>query len=598
MPWLSFRSLRGQLQIFALLLTVVPGVLLALIAYASAREGLERTAARQLTEVAHDTIDEVVEAVAGAQQDLNAWARQDVMRDVIIGDLDKRIARVLRALIDGGAPFTSLVCLDRDGRVVAASDRDAVAALDQDEAVRAALANGQFRGEPTAGRSGAPFGVKLAVPIPDPERPQSIIGALVGRYDWEHAIGLASRIRGSLVEHGLNLDILLLDGSGAVVGQVSRDDALPGEAETLRLAVTNAWGRLGPRERRGWTTLRRAGVLAGWERADDRHGGWEAVAIEPLAEALAPVYAMRRRITAALAVVLIGALGVARAWSGRLSRPLRELTLATQEIARAGEAPRPVEVRSRDEIGTLATSFNAMAGALARAQEDLLVAAKFAFVGEVAAGIAHEVRTPLGIMRGSAQMLARTVPAGDAQSGELAGMIVGEVDRLERVVAGLLELARPRQPSFEPTALAAVLARALDFLDGQARERQITVRRDLDATLPAARADPEQLHQVALNLVLNALQILPAGGHVAVRTVRAAGGRVGFEVSDDGPGIPPELRERIFTPFFSRREGGTGLGLALVRRMVQAHAGTVTVESEPGGSTTFRVELPVAGSAT
>jgi signal transduction histidine kinase len=142
-----------------------------------------------------------------------------------------------------------------------------------------------------------------------------------------------------------------------------------------------------------------------------------------------------------------------------------------------------------------------------------------------------------------------------------------------------------------------VLARALDFLDQQAREKQIVVRRDLNDNLPAARCDPGQIYQVALNLLLNALQILPAGGHVTVRTVRGSDGRVGFEVVDDGPGIPFDLRERIFTPFFSRREGGTGLGLALVRRMVQAHRGTVTVDSAVGRGTTFRVEVPTARRA-
>ena len=344
-------------------------------------------------------------------------------------------------------------------------------------------------------------------------------------------------------------------------------------------------------------TMGEAGTLAGWERSNATRGGWQAVAMEPLAEALAPVYSMRRRIGAALALVLVGALVIARGWAGRLSRPLRELTRATLEISRAGEVPRPVEVRSRDEIGTLATSFNTMASALADAQEDLLTAAKFAFIGEVASGIAHEVRTPLGIMRGSAQMLAREVPPDHPEGGELAQMIIGEVDRLDRVVAGLLELARPRQPSFEPTQLAPVLTRALDFLDLQAREKHIVVRRDLEASLPPARCDPEQIYQVALNLVLNALQVLPVGAHVTVRTVRGNDGRVGFEVVDDGPGIPADLRERIFTPFFSRREGGTGLGLALVHRMVQANGGTVSVESAVGRGTTFRVELPTARRA-
>jgi signal transduction histidine kinase len=307
---------------------------------------------------------------------------------------------------------------------------------------------------------------------------------------------------------------------------------------------------------------------------------------------------MRRRVETALALVLVAALLLAGAWAARLARPLRELTLATQEVTRAGSPPPLVPIRSRDEIGTLATAFNAMGTALHRAQEDLLTAAKFAFVGEVAAGVAHEVRTPLGILRSSAQMLARSLPADQGQSTELVDMIVGEVDRIDRVVAGLLEVARPRAPQLEPTRLAPFLARAIDFIEPQAREKRLTLTRSLDAMAPRARCDAEQIYQVALNLLVNAVQILPAGGHVAVRTVVAGSDRVGFEVSDDGPGIPPELRERIFTPFFSAREGGTGLGLALVQRMVQAHQGTVTVDSEVGRGTTFRVLLPIAGGHT
>jgi signal transduction histidine kinase len=595
MPWFSPGSLRRKLQLFALLLIVVPGVVLALIAYESARVGLERTAARQLTEVAHDTLDEVGEALADARQDLRAWARQDVLRDVIIDDLDKRVARFLRSLIEGGAPFLALACVGRDGHVVATSDPRWLEVAQASEGARRALAGEDFLREPTLAAPSEPTAVELAVPIPDPERAEAVVGALVGYYDWAHAVALADRIRRTLLPHGLGLDLVLLDRAGRPIGEAWRDDVTPEDAADLRAAAAAAWRRMGPDDQRGHVTLRAADVLAGYERAGEGSLGWVAVAMEPLGEALAPVYAMRRRIEEALALVLVGGLAVATVWAARLSRPLRELTRATQAIARSGEVPRPVTVRSHDEIGTLASSFNTMAGELARAQEDLLVAAKFAFVGEIAAGIAHEVRTPLGIMRGSAQMLARAVPPEHPECGELAEMIIGEVDRLGRVVTGLLELARPRSPSFEPTALAAVLDRALDFLAGQAREKGIVVRRALDGSLPLVRADPEQIYQVALNLILNALQVLRPGGHVGVRTLGRNGARVGFEVSDDGPGIPAELRERIFAPFFSRREGGTGLGLALVQRMVRAHGGTVTVESEVGRGTTFRVELPVTG---
>ncbi len=197
-------------------------------------------------------------------------------------------------------------------------------------------------------------------------------------------------------------------------------------------------------------------------------------------------------------------------------------------------------------------------------------------------------------MRSSAQLLARTVPPDERESVELAQMIVGEVDRIAHVVNGLLELARPRQPQLEPTALAPVLQRALDFVDGQAREKSLTVRGEF-VPAPPAYCDPEQVYHVALNLLVNAIQALPDGGRVTVRTLPPHDNHVGFEVEDDGPGIPPAMQERVFTPFFSARVGGTGLGLAIVQRMIQAHRGTVTLISQVGRGTTFRVELPVAG---
>jgi two-component system sensor histidine kinase HydH len=176
----------------------------------------------------------------------------------------------------------------------------------------------------------------------------------------------------------------------------------------------------------------------------------------------------------------------------------------------------------------------------------------------------------------------------------LVETIIDEVDRLDRVVAGLLQLARPHEPLIEPTRLRPVLEQALDFVDAQAREKAVVIRRSFAADERPARCDPDQIYQVALNLIVNALQILPRGGEITVRTLRTTNGRVAFEVSDNGPGIPAEIQDRIFTPFFTMREGGTGLGLALVHRVVRAHKGDVSVHSVVGRGTTFRVELPIA----
>ncbi|TMB17120.1 MAG: HAMP domain-containing protein [Deltaproteobacteria bacterium] len=594
MPRFLLHSLHAKLQLFSLVLVVVPGALFALIALARARGALEHAVGQQLGEVAHEALEELAGALAGERNDVRTWARQDVMRDVMIGDLDKRASRFLRSLTDGGAPYLDLLCIDRDGRVVAASDPSWLGQMlgDRDWA-RTALRGEDFLRGPIGASDHAPPAVEIAAPIRVPEQTDTVIGALLGRYDWQKAIALATRIRRTLIPHGLRVNVLLLDRRGAVIGESWGEDLGAETVGKLRAAGAQVAPSLDASRRRGYVADAQAGVLVGFERADHPEFGWVALVMEPLAEAFAPVRDMERRLAVALAAVLLVAFAVATFLGGRMSRPLRALTLATQEIAHATEPRRPLEVRSRDEIGQLAVAFNTMTAELKRAQDDLVTAAKFAFVGEVAAGVAHEVRTPLGILRTSAQILARSVPPGP-ESAELVQMIIEEVDRLDHVVAGLLELARPRQPLIETTPLAPLLARALNFVERQAREKNITLRHVFGADPCPARCDPEQIYQVALNLIVNALQMVPGGGHITVRTLPHHDGHVAFEVIDDGPGIPPDAQEHVFTPFFTLRPGGTGLGLALVQRMVRAHQGSVSVDSTVGRGTTFRVELPAA----
>lgn len=584
----SLRSLRAKLQLFAILLILVPGVILAVLAVAGAREALEATIGRELAQIAGDVLDELDEATHDATETVDGWAQQDVMRDVLIGDLDKRLSRFFQSLTDGNAPFREIYAVDHTGHVVAASDPHLLESPPDLARTTDTVLRGTSVVRPVDPTHGG-F-VEMGAPIRDPDHPATVIGAVVGRYDWQHAMGRLDRHRRSLLPHGMVVDVIVVGADGAIIGESWRDQA----GDDMRGRVRNGARALATslQSPRGFVEAKQLRALAGWAR-DVSASRRLALVLEPLGDALAPVRRLQQGLTGTLIAVLVIAVAVATALAARMSQPLRELTRATRDLLRPGEPPRVVSVRSRDEIGTLASAFNAMGAALARAQDDLLAAAKFAFVGEVAAGIAHEVRTPLGIMRSSAQLLARTVPASERESVELAEMIVGEVDRIARVVNGLLELARPRLPQLEPTALDAVLQRALDFVDGQAREKSLTVRGEF-ATVPPAQCDPEQVYQVALNLLVNAIQALPDGGHVTVRTLPAHDHRVGFEVEDDGPGIPPAMQERVFTPFFSGRVGGTGLGLAIVQRMIQAHRGTVTLMSQVG-RTTFRVELPVAG---
>ncbi|MEA2624742.1 MAG: two-component system, NtrC family, sensor histidine kinase HydH, partial [Candidatus Binatota bacterium] len=184
----------------------------------------------------------------------------------------------------------------------------------------------------------------------------------------------------------------------------------------------------------------------------------------------------------------------------------------------------------------------------------------------------------------------------DLESAELIQIMLQEINRLDGVVTQLLNLGRPRDLTIEPTRLSGVAFRAVDLVDPQARAKSVTIRRIAAEGEPVASCDEEQIYQVVLNLLVNALQALPAGGEIVLALLPARSGMVGFEVRDDGPGMPDDVRDKIFLPFFTRREGGTGLGLTFVRRVVQEHKGRLTVESEIGRGSVFRVELPAAES--
>jgi two-component system sensor histidine kinase HydH len=596
-PRLSLHSLGAKLLLFSLLLVVVPGAVFALIVVVSARTALEGAVGRQLAEVARNTAAEMADLLNRERRNVDAWARQDVMQGIPFGDTDKRIASLLMSIKQSNAGYLDLVCADAAGRVVATTN---AAVLDgmQGEAPwsRTVRTGKDFLDGPVAIGAGGRSVLEIAAPIYDPKNPQAVIGGLLGLYDWNRGTAVAEHIRQSSEALRLTVDVLILDGHGLVIAG-TRSGKAASLGQNLRAAGWIAAQRRRPKARPSYLREPRAAALVGFARLKGPRPEWTALVMQPVREVLAPVYRMQRHLLLLLAGVLLFGLGVATLLAERMSRPLRELTRATQEIAKAGATRRAVPVRSRDEIGQLARAFNTMASDLKRAQDDLVTAAKFAFVGQVAAGVAHEVRTPLGILRSSAQILGRSLPPERADSAELVEMIVGEVDRLDRVVAGLLEIARPHEPLIESTPLGPVVARALDFVDAQARQKGITIGRVLSGDPWPARCDPAQMYQVALNLIVNALQILPAGGEITVRTLPPHNGRVSFEVSDNGPGIAPELRERIFAPFFTMREGGTGLGLALVQRIVQAHQGTVSVDSELGRGTTFRVELPAAREA-
>ena len=594
---------------FAFALVALPGALLGALATRNASAALEAQAGSALAREADHTAEYLSSVLRGERQTLSSFARQDLMRDVRVADVDKRVSMALATLrardadahpgdadahpgaVDarlGDEGAHEYFVLDDEQRVVAASQPAAIGSLPS----WATKLRGTAGADTILGPFGAPIfdapRVLMSSAIPDPDDPSRSLGTLVGAFHWGSLTAVLGTVQQDLAAQRIPADVVVCDASGVILGGVfaGSGDERAAEPEGAARGLGREPDWIGLRHR----IIGRASLAQDLPR-------WGVLVIERRSHALAPVTSLQRRMALTLGLALALALAAAAIASRRVGRPLSELTAAIRGLARGGA--QSVPVRSDDELGALAGAFNRMSSELARAQHDLVEAEKFAFVGELAAGVAHEIRTSLGVLKSSAQIIDRSLPAdANAQLRELTGMVRDEVARLGSVVDDLLTLKPERTPRLEPGPLSPLLARAAEFARHAAREKNVrVVCAEPPANEPTVAREPELIHQVAVNLLVNAVQALEEGGTVEIAVLTALGGRGGFEVRDDGPGIPEALRERIFQPFVTGRSGGVGLGLTFVKRVVHEHRGRITLDSAPGAGTRVRIELPLAEEA-
>ena len=241
-------------------------------------------------------------------------------------------------------------------------------------------------------------------------------------------------------------------------------------------------------------------------------------------------------------------------------------------------------------------AFIRTVGQLSRIEENLRHTDLLASVGQVAAGVAHEIRNPLAVLRGASARLKRGDALGAPERTELLRMIDEEVNRMNGIVQNFLDLSRRPIDDPKPVALKPILLRSLEILRVELERSKVAVELDWNAREELmVEGDPHALHHVFLNLALNAREVMPQGGRLRVR-VRERRGEVRLYFEDTGPGVPIELRSKIFEPFFTTRAKGTGLGLAFVDRIISEHGGSVTVSAAPGGGAQFDIRLPVHGT--
>src|SRR3984957_17410385 len=310
---------------------------------------------------------------------------------------------------------------------------------------------------------------------------------------------------------------------------------------------------------------------------------------------------LKRHIRAS--ALLVGGGGILLAillssWAAaRVTRPVEQLARAAQSVA-DGHWDTRVEVSGRDEVSQLAESFNRMTSELLTQRERLLQAERVAAWRELARRLAHELKNPLFPLQLTVENLLRARQNSPEQFDEVfresSATLLAEISNLKAIIGRFSEFSKMPQPQLQPTDMNELLRGIAQLFRPQLQapgQNQIESLLALDENLRQVPADPDLLHRALSNLVLNAMDAMPEGGTLTLRT-RKKEDSIVIEIADTGSGLTPEECERIFTPYYTSKQHGTGLGLAIVQSVVSDHNGTITVHSEPGKGTRFVIGLP------
>lgn len=588
-------TIRRILLLSFLVVGLVPATVLTVLAFNRTRTAMqaeiEQGVLRSASAVSADVDKLIYERLLNA----TTWNHLEVMQDLRLNDVDKRLSVFLGEMKRRyGGVYLALHATDVQGRVLASSEPAQI---------------GANLGAPAPWRSASLPGGNVHLDRPEaaplPHRLRLRFRTLIDSQFTEGSLGeLVLDVDGALLDTlmdqaaGPSREVLVTDHEGRLIAAsaqlrhrgIEAGQALPAWADS---APPNGV------EQRSGLPLLGAEVIAGHQRSQgvrDFPGfGWNTWLLQDPGVALAPVTRMAWVFAGLLAATALVTLVLTFGVAGSIARPIVALTAFTRGYLRPGSSPTPPP-QGPGEIGELNRSFVRLVEDLQRSQQTLVQASRLAALGEVTALLAHEVRTPLGILRSSAQMLAGE-PRLSPEGQELLNIVQTETTRLNRLVSSMLDSARTREPQRQLHDVHTLISHAVSLLAAQSRDRGVSLRIFPEATHFTASCDAEQITQVLLNLLMNALQVLPRGGQVEIRT-RNERERLLIEVGDDGPGIPIEERAHVFEPFVFKREGGVGLGLAVVRQILRSHGGEVSADASPLGGALFRVWIPLQPTPT
>jgi signal transduction histidine kinase len=542
-----------------LLAGLLPTTLVTGLAFFEARSALK-------TEIKHDTetsatatVDEIDRMMFERLHNTASWSQLEVMQDVQIGDVDKRLSKFLSGLkYSYHDIYHELYVINTKGTVIASSNNESIGIQ------RTTVSDWYTTKVQGDDVHIAPIIHNLSLFSSDIKDSFSNhkLGSLVTVFNWNQINNI--------------LESAVSGRSGA---------ALLDDNKNV-LSMTKHWTEIQSKEKISTSSKSRG--YQGYSGFS-----WHVVIAQYRLDALAPIQQMAYIFIGLLIATVILASLIAVPVATALTNPLIKLTTFANNFIRDPSNTLPPSTGNLIEpmeITALSNAFTKLIRDLEHSKENLTRAAKLAVVGEMAAAMSHEVRTPLGILRSSAQVLLRE-PNISEDGREVCGFIINETERLNKLVSALIDSARPRLPDFKQTNIAELAQQCVSMLRLQANNKKIELICESNVKA-IATCDEEQITQVLLNLLLNAIQVLPVGGNILLQ-VTSYVDQILITVSDNGPGIPAEHRSQVFEPFFSKRRGGIGLGLAIVKQIVIANHGNISVHESSLGGAEFRLQLPV-----
>jgi nitrogen fixation/metabolism regulation signal transduction histidine kinase len=565
--------LRERLLSAFVLVSVPPVLLLAAAVTFLMARSFERTSARRLESGLRAAHTRLAELRSRAAAQVALVATQDLATTTPAEEGDLHLAESLGQKRE----LAALEIVDAEGKVVSSRHWPAGYALEDRDSV--------FPGDPA-------FRIEKVASGHGAEERLALMPAHRGT--WR---GAPVTVRGGPFLDG----DFLADIAAAANAEVGLRDEVRGRWFGPPDSPLGTW-TAGPGAASGQVVL--GGTPHAWAKAALAPGLSIVVAI-PRTELDVATGHLKGVTLAVSGAALVAAMAMALWLSARIARPVRRVADAARRVA-GGDLDGSVPVASRDEVGDLARAFNSMTAELRASRERVVQAERVAAWREMARRLAHELKNPLFPIQLSIETLRRNL---DQQPKDPAAPAAGRLDdaafaalfressdtilealrSLRRIVDEFAEFARMPRPELRPTDVNAVVQKVLAL--HRARAGAVRVEAALDPGLPEIAADPDLLGRALGNLVANALEAMPDGGGLRVRTA-AADGSISVEVQDDGPGITDEQRTRLFVPYFTTKKGGTGLGLAIVQGIVSDHGGRVEVKSAPGAGTTVTLILP------